>query len=99
MKAGLVKHIWEWKWSSCREYYGESLFPANLLDNSSTRLNDEEARIEIEKRISGFCIAQIKSLPKQQKDEVIKKVKCIEGVSQRQLARILGISQTLISIA
>jgi len=41
---------------------------------------------------------QIKSLPKDQRDEIIIKAEYIEGVTQRQLARILGVSQTLISI-
>ena len=63
------------------------------------RLKDEEVRIEIEKIVLGFNIAQIKSLPKNERNEIIKKAKYIEGVSQRQLARILGVSQTLISIA
>lgn len=69
-----------------------------LDDIIATRLRDEEARLEIEKIVSGFNIAQIKSLPKNERDEIIKKLKCIEGVTQRQLARILGVSQTLISI-
>ena len=61
-------------------------------------LRDEEARIEIEKISSGINIAQIKSLPKGQRDMIIRKAKCIEGIKQRQLARMLGLSQALISI-
>ena len=69
-----------------------------LDDDVSIRLTDEEARLEIEKISPGFNIAQVKSLPKKQRDEIIKKAKRIEGITQRQLARVLGVSQTLISI-
>lgn len=68
-----------------------------LDDDVFIRLTDEEARLEIEKINPRINIAQVKSLPKNQRDEIIRKAKCIEGVSQRQLARILGVSQTLIS--
>ena len=70
-----------------------------LDDIVAIRLKDEEVRLEIEKIVLGFNLAQIKSLPKNERDEIIKKAKCIDGVTQRQLARILGVSQTLISIA
>lgn len=65
-------------------------------DIITTRLTDEEARIEIKKLLEGFEIAQIKSLQRDKRDEIIKRVKEIEGLTQRQLARILGLSQSLI---
>lgn len=133
VNAGLAQHPSGWKWSSCREYYGEKSYPAGLLnteailelfsqdkdiavekfkefcktenedtcleDNQRTRLKDEEVKEEIENILSGVNVAQIKSLPKKQRDEIVKSVKTIKGVSQRQLARVMGISQTLISSA
>ncbi|ABR46355.1 protein of unknown function DUF1568 [Alkaliphilus metalliredigens QYMF] len=66
----------------------------NCLDDVIiTSLRDEEARLEIEKILSGINIGQIKSLPKDQRDKIIREAKCIEGVKQRQLARLLGVSQ------
>ncbi|SNS15561.1 REP element-mobilizing transposase RayT [Anaerovirgula multivorans] len=71
----------------------------NCLDDViTTRLRDEDVRLEIKKIISGINVGQIKSLPKDQRNKIIKKAKCIEGVTQRQLARVLGVSQALISI-
>lgn len=69
-----------------------------LDDDVTIKLTDEEARLEIKKINPGCDIAQIKSLPKAQRNELIKKAKRIEGITQRQLARLLGVSQTLISI-
>ena len=70
-----------------------------LDDVVKTRLTDEEARGEINKAINGYAIAQIKSLPKLQRDEIVARVKEIEGVTQRQVSRILGISLSLINRA
>jgi transcriptional regulator with XRE-family HTH domain len=41
-------------------------------------------------------MVQIKSLPKTQRDVIVSKIKEIKGLTQRQTARILGISPNLI---
>ncbi len=129
-KAGLVKSLSDWKWSSCAGYYGNDIYPPGLLDSElilsmisgekknaitdfkkfnevenedpcleyekTKRLTDDQARLEISKIISEAEMAQIKSFPKQQRDEILSKIKKIEGLTQRQIARILGISPNLI---
>ena len=67
-----------------------------LENETSKRLTDDQARAEIKKIIPITVMVQIKSLPKAQRDEIISKVKEIEGLTQRQAARILGISPNLI---
>jgi REP element-mobilizing transposase RayT len=67
-----------------------------LENETSKRLTDDQARVEIKKIISVTEMAQIKSFPKVQRDEIISKVKDIEGVTQRQAARILGIPPNMI---
>ncbi len=134
VKAKLVKRAEEWKWSSCRGYYGEKVYPDNLLDNKmilgmfsedtnlaingfkefneainndhclsfddeNLRLSDEDCRQEILKQIGDIQIPQIKSLPKVKRDEFLRTIKGIDGISQRQASRILGISQTIINRA
>ena len=60
------------------------------------RLSDEQARLEIRKQLGMFEIAQVKSLPKLERNGILKKVKGIDGLSLRQAARILGVSLSLI---
>jgi putative transposase len=131
VKAGIVKHAEEWKWSSCRGYYGMSLYPEMMLESHlilkkfsnnfftarvrfkefnerknndkcldepvmKRRLSDEQARMEIRKHLGTVEIAQVKSLPKVKRTELLKKVKEIEGLSLRQAARILGVSVNLV---
>ncbi|MFC0272261.1 transposase [Metabacillus herbersteinensis] len=64
--------------------------------NERKRLSDEEARKEIKKILGEFEIAQVKSFSKLKRSEVLRKVKRIKGLSQRQAARILGVSPNLI---
>ncbi|KGX86658.1 REP-associated tyrosine transposase [Pontibacillus marinus] len=63
------------------------------------RLRDEEARGEIMEVLGDLEIPQVKSLPGRERDEVLKRVKKIEGLSQRQAARILGVSVYLVNRA
>ncbi len=132
VKAYMVTHPNEWKWSSCLGYYGKSVFPTDLLEcydilrmfspaqsiaqkkfkefnerNNNDefleedveirkRLTDDAARIEIKKQLGSYEIPQIKSLPMDQRNQILRKVKRIKGLSQRQAARILGISPNLL---
>jgi putative transposase len=134
LKARMVNQLDEWKWSSCRQYYGMQDIVWKLLDPElilemysedkilarerlkefnekanqdqcldddmiERRLIDDEARELIKNQLNGIEIAQVKSLPRLKRNEVLKKIKEISGLSQRQAARILGVSRTLISKA
>ena len=130
VKAGIVKMAADWKWSSCRGYYGYEAYPEELLDctlilemfsedrkiaigkfvefneakcdeecldnNRKERLTDEEAKAEIVKIIPLHGIATIKSMPKAERDILILRIKAIEGISQRQAARILGVAPNIV---
>lgn len=135
LKAGMVKRVDEWRWSSCREYYGTAVGNVKgLLDSDfilgmfsqdrklarggfrafnetinqdqcledkvfERRLTDEEARAVIKELLNGREMAQVKGLPGKERNEILKKTKEIKGLSQRQTARILGVSRKLISKA
>ncbi|WP_102344779.1 REP-associated tyrosine transposase [Bacillus sp. Marseille-P3661] len=132
LKAGIVKKVNEWRWSSCHGYYSKSYYPMGLLDYNfilqffssdpliakerfkefnernnndecleertiiKRRLTDEEAREKIKEVLGDNEITQVKSLPKLQRNELLRRVKGINGLSQRQTARILGVSPRLI---
>ncbi|PGT89040.1 MULTISPECIES: transposase [Bacillaceae] len=132
VKAGIVTGPEKWKWSSCLGYYGENVYPTDLLecnyilrmfspncsiaqsrfkefnelqntdkcledyDDIKRRLTDEEARIEIKKCLASYEVPQVKSLPSEQRNQILRKVKNIEGLSLRQAARILGVSPNLL---
>ncbi|MBA2175416.1 transposase [Halobacillus locisalis] len=63
------------------------------------RLTDEQARIEIIEVLDGVQIPQVKTLEKKERDPLIRIIKEIEGLSLRQIARILGVSVYMVSRA
>lgn len=60
------------------------------------RLTDEEARMKIKRILDKKEITEVKNLPREQRNEILRKVKAIDGLSMRQIARILGVSLTLV---
>lgn len=133
LKAGLIKHVKEWKWSSCLGYYDEDVYPHYLLDRDSVlnlfcedkikalemfiefnekanedvyldehvkrRLTDDEAREMIKEVLGKIEIAQVKSLPRHQRNEILRRIKEVRGISQRQASRIVGVSPNLVAKA
>ncbi|MBS4212875.1 REP-associated tyrosine transposase [Neobacillus rhizophilus] len=77
--------------------YNEKINNDECLEEKRRRLPDEEARVVIKKLIGPGDITRVKVLPKAQRKEVLQKVKNIRGVSQRQAARILGVSPNTIN--
>lgn len=79
--------------------YNERKNDEQCLDESTSvkrRITDDEARMEIRKCLGGYEIPQVKSLPMAERNLILRKVKEIQGVSQRQAARILGISPSIV---
>lgn len=70
-----------------------------LDDITRTRLTDDEAKILIDEAIKGYVITELKVLPKSIRNELLAKAKKINGINQRQLSRIFGISLALINRA
>lgn len=60
------------------------------------RLTDDEAREEIRSVLGRVDIAHVKSLPKSERDDILRKIKIIDALSLRQAARILGVPISLI---
>ena len=125
LKAGLVKKVADWKWSSYNEYfekgtvtdtdYSLSMFSEDRnkallqFESFSNEANDDKC-LEYEEKYkvtddeirSYFIILGIKSMSELQQSEksirndLIKKIKAVKGVTLGQLARITGISKSVI---
>ena len=82
----------------CQEGFGDNEDKCSD-DTRNLRLTDAEVGIEIKKLLSGYEIAEVKSLPREQRDKILRIVKQIDGISLRQAARILGMPLTLVYMA
>lgn len=125
IKAGLVKGISDYKWSSYNEYIDRAVvvdadFALDMLspdrksaielfrifnsqnDNDTCLEIDEKVRIsDSELRECFFKLGivnprEMGQLDKSKRDEIIKKLKSINGITIRQLSRMTGISKSVI---
>jgi len=128
IKAGLVKDISEYKWSSYNEYIKE----AEIIDRefvlgmfSSSKENalelfrkfnnqknndsclDEEEKVRVSDsevkesltRLGVINISEFRQIERNTRNDIIRKLKSIEGVTIRQISRITGISKSVINRA
>jgi DNA-directed RNA polymerase specialized sigma subunit len=67
------------------------------LDNQiKTRKTDGEVKAEIEALMNGEPIGKLSGLEKTKRKEILQQIKGSEGVTQRQIARVTGISQSIV---
>ncbi len=125
LKAGLVKDIADYKWSSFREYIGEQKiididFVLGLFNDDrekaidgfkrfhdiigsdscleieeKKRLKDDEAKEIINRTCSITCCTKLQLFETDKKNQCLKMLK-EEGLSTRQIARLTGISRSII---
>ncbi len=67
-----------------------------LDDTVKQRKTDSEVKTEIEKYMFGQTIGRLQGMEKAERNEVLRNVKAIEGVSLRQISRVTGISVDII---
>jgi putative transposase len=130
VKAEMVKEPEEYRWSSCRAYYGLKEYPNGLTSSAfilgilsenkengkkkfkefmkqenqdqfldivtTQRKSDECLYREIQKKLHGQQITMLQTMEKEKRDEILRQLKEIEGVSHRQIARVTGISPNII---
>ncbi|ADU32070.1 transposase [Evansella cellulosilytica] len=60
------------------------------------RLSEAAVRTEMEKVLGPVGITQVKSLSKKKRTTLLRNIKKIDGISQKQISRILGISPNLV---
>lgn len=77
--------------------YMEENEEANCLDHTEQkRLTDREAEKLIREILEGQSLTGLKEIAKQDRDEFLRKMKEIEGVSIRQISRLTGIGSTTV---
>ncbi|MFA5384808.1 MAG: hypothetical protein WC364_09135 [Eubacteriales bacterium] len=57
---------------------------------------DSEVKAEIEFMLNGNPLTTLQTIEKQKRDEILRQIKVIEGITLRQIARVTGLSQNII---
>jgi REP element-mobilizing transposase RayT len=79
-----------------RKYMGEDNTDHCLENEPFKRRSDSEVAKEIEKIIGNIPAHLILKMPKAERNEILRSLKQMEGISCRQIGRVLGISPSLI---
>ncbi len=128
LKAGIVKEIEDYKWSSYNEYIDKpkivnteivlhrfstnnhqsiELFTKYTKENNNDQCLEYEQKVKIsDDEIRNYFlqyglknISELQQLEKNKRNEIIREVKSVKGVTLRQLARVTGISKSVIDRA
>ncbi len=63
---------------------------------SKPRKNDEDLGREIQELLNGQPVAILQSMDQPKRNEIIRRIKKMEGVTQRQIARVTGIHPSIV---
>ncbi len=63
------------------------------------KLSDAELLVLIEEMIEGAAISDISKMPPGERDQILRKLKSIEGTTFRQIARLTGLGRWMVSNA
>ncbi|HAG09845.1 MAG TPA: transposase [Desulfotomaculum sp.] len=79
-----------------REYMKRENQDKCLEDKIKLRKTDNEIKTEIEKLMNGELIGRLQGMEKAKRNDILRKIKAIEGVSLRQISRITGLSVDIV---
>ena len=82
-----------------KKYMNEHTDDNCIEISEAKRMTDKETRNIIEKYANVNIPTELQNLEKIKRDEVVRKIKEVDGVSTRQIARLTGISQSVIAKA
>ncbi len=60
------------------------------------RITDEEAQLLLKRIVGEQSLVSLKEMPKKDRNEVLRKMKGVEGITVRQISRLTGIGSTTV---
>ena len=81
---------------SFREFMKKDNEDQCLEDKVKYRKTDTEIKIEIEKLMSDEPIGRLQGMEKSRRNEILRKIKEMDGVSLRQISRVTGLSVDIV---
>jgi putative transposase len=89
---GIIDQNRERALESFREFMKRENEDKCLEDDINNRKTDIEIKTEIEKLMNGEPIGRLQGLERSKRNEILRKVKKIDGVPLRQISRVTGLS-------
>ncbi|MDF9408837.1 MAG: Transposase IS200 like protein [Pelotomaculum sp. PtaB.Bin013] len=67
-----------------------------LDDKIKQRKTDSEVKAEIESMLNGESVMILRTIEKRKRNEILRRIKVVEGATQRQIARVTGLNQSIV---
>ena len=67
-----------------------------LEDEIKHKITDSELKLAIEALLNGRPVTILQTIQKQKRNEILRQIKLINGATQRQIARVTGLNQSLV---
>ncbi|MEL7657129.1 MAG: hypothetical protein AAGU75_14625 [Bacillota bacterium] len=67
-----------------------------IMVYGTSKLTDEEAKLAIQRTAGIITPAELQTMEKRKRDEILRRIKQIGGITTRQIARLTGIAQSVI---
>jgi hypothetical protein len=77
-------------------FMNEKAEDIGIMVYGPSKLTDQEAKLAIQKMAEVNIPAELQTMEKKKRDEVLRKIKRINGITTRQIARLTGITQSII---
>jgi putative transposase len=79
-----------------RRFMNEKAEDIGIMVHGTYKLTDQEAKLAIQKTAKLTIPAELQMMEKGKRDEILRQIKQIDGISTRQIARLTGITQSVI---
>jgi REP element-mobilizing transposase RayT len=84
---------------SCIDFMAQPEHEKYLAHNEKKKCTDEEAKCELEKLLQAKSIHKLSQVERSNRDEILRMLRQIDGISIRQIERITGIGRNVVANA
>jgi REP element-mobilizing transposase RayT len=78
------------------KFMNEKTEDTGIMVYGTYKLTDQEAKLAIQETAELTVPTELQTMEKKKRDEILRKIKQIDGISTRQIARLTGITQSVI---
>lgn len=79
-----------------KRFMSETAEDIGIMVYRPSKLTDQEAKLAIQKTAGITIPAELQTMEKRKRDEILRQIKQINGITTRQIARLTGITQSVI---
>jgi len=85
--------------AGCIEYMGQPQHEKYLEQREKRKFTDDEVKLELDKLMTAKSIHMLSQVERSRRDEILRNLRQVDGISIRQIERVTGIGRNVIANA